>query len=172
MCSPAGMSTHRPGDSHDRRPSSAFHDPDRAPCESRICETGAYCPQRSRPAIRESMRSSLGDELTGRLNQNLDDFETRDRRSGQELHALAVRAERDQPPTRPTRTLVVGLARARRGPCSGNLRFTQNLPAHKLKTCDAAAAPRRIIRRAWRSCLRVAGEVRCAGSAIGRQHEQ
>ncbi len=28
-------------------------DPNRAPCESQICETGAYCPLRSRPAICE-----------------------------------------------------------------------------------------------------------------------
>src|SRR5882762_3713297 len=33
-------------------------------------------------------------------------------RSGLALHALAVHAERDQPPTRPTRTPVVGLVRA------------------------------------------------------------
>src|SRR5260221_4282821 len=33
-------------------------------------------------------------------------------RSGLALHALAVHAERDQPPTRPTRTPVLGLVRA------------------------------------------------------------
>src|SRR5882672_8852775 len=33
-------------------------------------------------------------------------------RSGLALHALAVHAERDQPPTRRTRTPVVGLVRA------------------------------------------------------------
>src|SRR2546421_10395110 len=33
-------------------------------------------------------------------------------RPGLALHALAVHAERDQPPTRPTRTPVVGLVRA------------------------------------------------------------
>src|ERR1700676_3410677 len=33
-------------------------------------------------------------------------------RSGLALHAPAVHAERDQPPTRPTRTPVVGLVRA------------------------------------------------------------
>src|SRR5260370_3851513 len=51
MCTPAGMSTHRVDDSHDRTPSSVFRDPNRGPCESQICETGAYCPLRSCPAI-------------------------------------------------------------------------------------------------------------------------
>ncbi len=53
MCTPAGMSTHRVGDSHDRTPSSVFHDPNRALCESQICETEVYCPLRLRPAILE-----------------------------------------------------------------------------------------------------------------------
>src|SRR5260370_26626490 len=54
-------------------------------------------------------------------------------RSGQALHAPAVRAERDRPPTRLTDTPVVDLVRARRGPCSGYLTFYQNSAARKPK---------------------------------------
>jgi hypothetical protein len=60
-----------------------------------------------------------GRKPPGPLNQDLDDFEraTPDRERNS---ARAVRAERDRPPTRPTRPPVVRLAPAG----SGHLRFT------------------------------------------------
>src|SRR5207302_1321221 len=44
-------------------------------------------------------------------------------RSGLALHALAAHAERDRPPTRPTRTPVVGLVRALAAPVQDFSRF-------------------------------------------------
>jgi hypothetical protein len=66
------MSTRRVGDSHDWTLSSTFLGPSRAPCRYVKMER-IVLYDRARPCT--SREVVLGDELTCRLNQNLDDFE-------------------------------------------------------------------------------------------------
>jgi len=127
MCSPAGMSTHRVGDSHDRTLSSTFLGPSRAPCRyvkmERIVLYDCARPCTSREVV-------LGDELTCRLNQNLDDFERatpdRDRYS---MRSQFTPSEIELPLARIVHQLSALCAHSR--PCSGFLTFYQKFTACK-----------------------------------------
>jgi hypothetical protein len=119
MCSPAGMSTHRAGDSRDRTLSSTFLGPSQAPCRYVKMER-IVLYDRARPCTSRDV--VLGDKLTCRLNQNLDDFE---RATPIETGTLARSSRR-------ARSISHSPDCARtRCPCSGFLTFYQKFTACK-----------------------------------------
>src|SRR3981189_2916571 len=128
MCSPAGMSTHRVGDSRDRTLSSTFLGPSQAPCRYVKMER-IVLYDRARPCT--SREAVLGDELTcRRLDQNLDDFEraTPDR-ARSSMRSQFTPSQIELPLARLVHQLSALCAHSR--PCSGFLTFYQKFSACK-----------------------------------------